>query len=152
MVGFCYTREKIMFKYLFLFLLVPVLLWANDTLYVARLKPPDRTILAVFPPGFVLTESTIETRVNVAYKMFTSERRVEKLDSKTGKIRIVDSAVKTVGVLDTMALKVRIYGMDTTRCEIRWTTEYDSIPADINSGRWILTAEGKIQRKKQAEP
>lgn len=84
----------------------------------------------------------------MAYRMFTRESKVERLDSKTGKIKVVDSVIKTAGVPDTMALKVRLWGMDTTRCEIRWTTEYDSIPSDVGSGRWILTAEGKFQRKK----
>jgi hypothetical protein len=59
----------------------------------------------------------------------------------------VTSNIKTAGVPDTMDLRIRIWGMDITKVEIRWTTEYDSIPSDVGSGNWILTAEGKFERK-----
>jgi len=134
--------------FIFFLLFIPSVLWGSDTLWVARLKPPDRTILAVFPPGFILTETgNSGKKVDIAYRMFTTASKVERWDSKANRMRLVTSNIKTAGVLDTMALKIRIYGMDTTRVEIRWTTEYDSIPENIGSGEWILNAEGKFERK-----
>lgn len=111
----------------FLFLLIPGISLAGDTLWVARLKAPDRTVQKVMLPGWYITPAG-GTRV----------------DLWCSPLVVRDSS--GAAYVDTLSFGPRLKGVDTTLIEFKFTTE-DSLPSDYMAGQYILDAQGKFVRR-----
>jgi len=92
-----------------------------DTLWVLRSKA-DKSINLIMLPGWKFETIDSEKKVNIACATLVRD---------------------SVGNLVKLAYRTRLFGVDTSKLELRYTTE-DSIPADYGLFRYKL--DGKFER------
>ena len=101
----------------------------GDTLWVKRQRPDDRTAQLVILPGWSMVSSN------------PSDPTCRKVNV-TCQVLVRDS----LGDVVAIEKRIRIFGMDTSKCEIKYTTQ-DTIPSDFKEGKFKLDFDGKFKKK-----
>lgn len=98
----------------------------GDTLWILRAKD-SRTAKVILKPGWKFISTSVDKKPNIACS-----------------IVVRDSLGRAVG----LSYRTRLFGVDTTRFELRYTTE-DSLPSSWGESKYILDAQGKFAVRKE---
>ncbi len=122
---------------LFLLMFIAVPLWGKDaepveinqamgdTLWVLRAEG-SRAAKTVLKPGWKFISTSVDKKPNIICS-----------------IMVRDSLGRAVG----LSYKTRLFGVDTTRFKLRYTTE-DSLPSSWGKFEYMLDAQGKFESEK----